>query len=98
MSNIDLENDLVNLIEDAVLEALEKEDAKKAIDYLQKKKALRMQKLVANLDQKGFEKIYESDFGAPIKYLIKILMSKTILKTESEIELEIEYAPEEGVA
>lgn len=41
-----------------------------------------MQKLVAKLAQEGFEKIYESDFGEPIKYLLRILMSKTILESE----------------
>src|SRR5690606_8837649 len=65
MSKVDLENDLVSLIESNILEALKKESAQEAIDYLQGKKALRMQKLVAQLDQDGFEKIYESDFGEP---------------------------------
>ena len=50
------------------------------------------------LEDEGFKKIYESYFGEPIRYLIKILMSKPILKTESEIELETEYAQEEGAA
>lgn len=82
MSNIDLENDLVSLIEKNVLSALNKETAQEAIDYLQGQKALRMQKLVANLDQEGFEKIYESDFGEPIRYLLEILMHKPKLESE----------------
>lgn len=82
MSNIDLENDLVSLIEKNVLSALNQETAQEAIDYLQGQKALRMQKLVANLDQEGFEKIYESDFGEPIRYLLEILMHKPKLESE----------------
>lgn len=82
MSNIDLENDLVSLIEKNVLSALNKETAQEAIDYLQGQKALRMQKLVANLDQEGFEKIYESDFGEPIRYLLEILIHKPKLESE----------------
>ncbi len=82
MSNVDLENDLVGLIENNILEALNKKTAQDAIDYLQGQKALRMQKLVANLDQEGFEKIYESDFGEPIKYLLKILRSEPILESK----------------
>lgn len=82
MSKVDLENDLVSLIESNVLEALKKESAQEAIDYLQGKKALRMQKLVAQLDQDGFEKIYESDFGEPIKYLLERLMHKSQLESE----------------
>ncbi|MDA4940557.1 AAA family ATPase [Acinetobacter baumannii] len=82
MSKVDLENDLVNLIESNVLEALKKESAQEAIDYLQGKKALRMQKLVAQLDQEGFEKIYESDLGVPIKYLLERLIHKSELESE----------------
>lgn len=82
MSKVDLENDLVSLIESNVLEALKKESAQEAIDYLQGKKALRMQKLVAQLDQDGFEKIYESDFGEPIKYLLERLMHKSQLESK----------------
>lgn len=82
MSKVDLENDLVSLIESNILEALKKESAQEAIDYLQGKKALRMQKLVAQLDQDGFEKIYESDFGEPIKYLLERLMHKSQLESE----------------
>ena len=70
------------MIEKNVLSALNKGTAQEAIDYLQGKKALRMQKLVANLDQEGFEKIYESDFGEPIKYLLEILMHKPKLESE----------------
>lgn len=82
MSNVDLENDLVVLIESNVLSALHKKTAQEAIDYLQGQKALRMQKLVASLDQEGFEKIYESDFGEPVKYLLEILMHKPKLESE----------------
>lgn len=96
MSNLDLENDLVCLIEDDVLKALNKESAKEAIDYLQKQKALRMQKLVANLDQKGFEKIYASSFGEPIKYLKKLLKREPILENKSVSELVPDYLLEEG--
>ena len=49
---------------------------------IQGQKALRMQKLVASLDQEGFEKIYESDFGEPVKYLLEILMHKPKLESE----------------
>ena len=96
MSNLDLENDLVCLIEDDVLKALNKESAKEAIDYLQKQKALRMQKLVAKLDQKGFEKIYASSFGEPIKYLKKLLKREPILENKSVSELVPDYVLEEG--
>lgn len=96
MSNLDLENDLVCLIEDDVLKALNKESAKEAIDYLQKQKALRMQKLVAKLDQKGFEKIYASSFGEPIKYLQKLLKREPILENKSVSELVPDYLLEEG--
>lgn len=97
MSNLDLENDLVCLIEDDVLKALNKESAKEAIDYLQKQKALRMQKLVAKLDQKGFEKIYASGFGEPIKYLQKLLKREPILENKSVSELVPDYLLEEGI-
>lgn len=82
MSNIDLENDLVSLIEKNVLSALNKETVQEAIDYLQGKKALRMQKLVAKLAQEEFKKIYESDFGEPIKYLLERLIHKSQLESE----------------
>ena len=44
-----------------------------------------MQILVSKLEDEGFKKIYESYFGEPIRYLIKILMSKPILKLNRKL-------------
>ncbi|MBV6567519.1 AAA family ATPase, partial [Acinetobacter baumannii] len=98
MSNRDLELDLVSVASEEIKKALSKKTDTSSVDFLKTNKALNMQILVSKLEDEGFKKIYESYFGEPIRYLIKILMSKPILKTESEIELETEYAQEEGAA
>ncbi len=98
MSNRDLELDLVSVASEEIKKALSKKTDTSSVDFLKTNKALNMQILVSKLEDEGFKKIYESYFGEPIRYLIKILMSKPILKTESDIELETEYAPEEGAA
>lgn len=73
MSKIDLENDFLEELSVPILAALEQNDKQKAIDYLQKKKALRMGELLKKLKQEDFKGLISGDLIKPLTHLIKII-------------------------
>jgi putative ATP-dependent endonuclease of the OLD family len=73
LSKIDLENDFLEELSVPILAALEQNDKQKAIDYLQKKKALRMGELLKKLKQEDFKGLISGDLIKPLTHLIKII-------------------------
>ncbi len=83
MSDRDLELDLVGVASEEIKKALGKTTDTSSVEFLKTSKALNMQVLMAKIEDEGFKKIYESSFGEPIKYLIKLLSNNTMPVIES---------------
>ncbi|KGT47800.1 ATP-dependent endonuclease [Acinetobacter sp. HR7] len=75
ISNIDLETDLVNSLTKEVLASLNKSNKIEAIDYLQKKKAIRMRKLLKGI-RNDLGKLKKDALAQPLIYLKELLEKK----------------------
>lgn len=71
LSKVDLETDLINELSQKVLAALELTENSKAIEYLQKKKALRMRELLRNL-KTSLSLLNSGDLAKPLHKLLAI--------------------------
>lgn len=71
LSKIDLESDLVNELPVPILKALNKKDESNAIEYLQKKKALRMRELLSAIKQHLIT-LKAGDLAKPLHKLVEI--------------------------
>ena len=72
LSKVDLETDLVEELGASILDALDKKNNQSAIEYLQKKKAIRMRTLLKNI-KKDLHKLNAGDLVKPLKHLVKIV-------------------------
>lgn len=68
ISKIDLETDLVSNLSDEILDELGFKSSKGAIDYLQKKKAIRMRNLLGEIKSK-LNVLKGTDICSPLEYL-----------------------------
>ncbi|MGR2919443.1 AAA family ATPase [Acinetobacter sp. 1125_18A] len=68
ISNIDLETDLVSNLSKEILEELDFKSPKEAIDYLQKKKAIRMRNLLGKIQSKLYV-LRGTDITSPLEHL-----------------------------
>lgn len=68
ISNIDLETDLVSNLSEEILEELGFKSVKEAIDYLQKKKAIRMRNLLEKIKSKLYV-LKGTDICSPLEHL-----------------------------
>ncbi|MDO7243225.1 AAA family ATPase [Acinetobacter pittii] len=73
ISNIDLETDLVNSLSQNILNFYNMSDNKDAISYLQKKKAIRMRKLLKHIKPELI-KLKENELAQPLIYLQKLIV------------------------
>lgn len=71
LSKIDLEADLVNELPKDIIDALEVNDIKSAIEYLQGKKALRMSKLVGLISE-NLNKLKDGELAKPLQTLVSM--------------------------
>lgn len=71
LSKVDLETDLVNELSEQVLAALGVESKISAIDYLQKKKALRMRSLLKDI-KSSLDQLDASQLAKPLHKLVEI--------------------------
>ncbi|MEG9960950.1 ATP-dependent endonuclease, partial [Citrobacter portucalensis] len=72
LSKVDLETDLVEELGASILDALDKKNNQSAIEYLQKKKAIRMRILLKKI-KKDLHKLNAGDLVKPLKHLVKIV-------------------------
>ncbi|MBK1546463.1 ATP-dependent endonuclease [Enterobacter hormaechei] len=72
LSKIDLETDLVEELSAPILNALDKKNDQSAIEYLQKKKALRMRELLKDI-KKDLHKLNAGELVKPLNHLVKII-------------------------
>lgn len=72
LSKIDLETDLVEELSAPILNALGKKNDQSAIEYLQKKKALRMRELLKNIN-KDLHKLNAGELVKPLNHLVKTI-------------------------
>jgi len=72
LSKIDLETDLVEELSAPILNALGKKNDQSAIEYLQKKKALRMRELLKDI-KKDLHKLNAGELVKPLNHLVKII-------------------------
>lgn len=72
LSKIDLETDLVEELSASILDALDKKDNQSAIEYLQKKKAIRMRMLLKKI-KKDLHTLNSGDLAKPLDHLVKIV-------------------------
>jgi len=72
LSKIDLETDLVEELSATILNALGKKNDQSAIEYLQKKKALRMRELLKDI-KKDLHKLNAGELVKPLNHLVKII-------------------------
>lgn len=72
LSKIDLETDLVGELSTPILNALGKRNDQGAIEYLQKKKALRMRELLKDI-KTDLHKLNASELAKPLNHLVKII-------------------------
>ncbi|WP_392565355.1 AAA family ATPase [Utexia brackfieldae] len=73
LSKIDLETDLLEELSAPILIALDQKDNQSAIDYLQKKKALRMRILLQKITQADLKKLTSGDLVKPLNHLVKTI-------------------------
>ena len=73
LSKIDLETDLLEELSTPILIALDQKDNQSAIDYLQKKKALRMRILLKKITQADLKKLTSGDLVKPLNHLVKTI-------------------------
>ncbi|HAS1333161.1 TPA: ATP-dependent endonuclease, partial [Enterobacter hormaechei] len=71
-SKIDLETDLVEELGASILDALDKKNNQSAIEYLQKKKAIRMRILLKKI-KNDLDKLSMGDLVKPLHHLVKIV-------------------------
>lgn len=72
LSKIDLETDLVGELSAPILNALGKKNDQGAIEYLQKKKALRMRELLKDI-KTDLQKLNTGELVKPLNHLVKII-------------------------
>lgn len=72
LSKNDLETDLVEELNAPILNALGKKNDQSAIEYLQKKKALRMRELLKDI-KKDLHKLNAGELVKPLNHLVKII-------------------------
>ena len=72
LSKIDLETDLVEELGASILDALDKKNNQSAIEYLQKKKAIRMRILLKKI-KNDLDKLSMGDLVKPLHHLVKIV-------------------------
>ena len=73
LSKIDLETDLLEELSAPILIALDQKDNQSAIDYLQKKKALRMRILLQKIKQADLRKLTSGDLVKPLNHLVETI-------------------------
>lgn len=73
LSKIDLETDLLEELSAPILIALDQKDNQSAIDYLQKKKALRMRILLQKIKPADLRKLTSGDLVKPLNHLVKTI-------------------------
>ncbi|HCO1479570.1 TPA: ATP-dependent endonuclease, partial [Escherichia coli] len=72
LSKVDLETDLVGELSAPILNALGKKNDQGAIEYLQKKKALRMRELLKDI-KTDLHKLNAGELVKPLNHLVKII-------------------------
>ncbi|QLR71779.1 AAA family ATPase [Citrobacter freundii] len=72
LSKIDLENDLIEELSAPILNALGNKNNQSAIEYLQKKKALRMRALLKDI-KKDLHKLNTGELVKPLNHLVTII-------------------------
>ncbi|EOI1440080.1 ATP-dependent endonuclease [Cronobacter malonaticus] len=75
LSKIDLETDLVGELSTPILNSLGKRNDQGAIEYLQKKKALRMRELLKDI-KTDLHKLNAGELVRPLNHLVKIIIGE----------------------
>lgn len=75
LSKIDLETDLVGELSTPILNSLGKRNDQGAIEYLQKKKALRMRELLKDI-KTDLHKLNAGELVKPLNHLVKIIIGE----------------------
>ncbi|PSW26174.1 ATP-dependent endonuclease [Photobacterium phosphoreum] len=72
LSKVDLETDLIRELPEPILKAFDKKNEGSAIDYLQKKKALRMRELLKSI-KSDLYKLNTGDLAKPLHNLVALI-------------------------